>query len=371
VEVDFEFSSEQEELRATVRRFLDDRAPVDVVRHLIEDANVPAGDLWLTLGEMGVLGLLVPASAGGAGMGMLEAGVVLEEMGRSVYPGPFLSSAVGAVTAVTLAGTANDRHDLLPGLADGTTVGTVGIYEPGARYRWDAPSTTAERGPRGWSVTGRKTFVPDALGADLLIIAARDDQGIGLFVIDRDAEGLEVTQQQTVDDTRRFGAVALSGAPAHRLGTQDATDALAELIDRLLVAYVVDGVGAADAALAMSVSYAGQREQFGQPIGAFQAVGHLCADMLTDVELSRAGAYYALWAADHEGAAERHRAATMAKAFASDALVRVSANAIQVHGGIGFTWEHDVHLLHKRLMTVQQVLGGAAEHLDELADIVV
>jgi alkylation response protein AidB-like acyl-CoA dehydrogenase len=175
-----------------------------------------------------------------------------------------------------------------------------------------------------------------------------------------------------VDGTRKAATVTFTEAPARLLGRPgaEAADAMAGVIDRLLVGLVTDGVGAAEAVLELTVAYAKERVQFDKPIGAFQSVQHLCADMLQSLELARAGAYYALWAADGAAPGERHRAATMAKAFASDALFRVGAAAIQVFGGIGFTWEHDAHLFYKRLLTLQGAYGGATEHLEELAAIV-
>jgi alkylation response protein AidB-like acyl-CoA dehydrogenase len=189
-------------------------------------------------------------------------------------------------------------------------------------------------------------------------------------VIDRGAAGLDVVATPTVDGTRKFASVALADTPARRLGTGDATDAVAETVDRLVVAAVVDGVGAASRALEMAVEYAKERRQFDRPVGSFQAVQHLCADMLRAVELARAGAYYACWAADAADAAERHRAATIAPAFAADELYGVGASLIQVHGGIGFTWEHDAHLYYKRLLTLKELAGGTPRQLEELASLI-
>jgi alkylation response protein AidB-like acyl-CoA dehydrogenase len=191
-----------------------------------------------------------------------------------------------------------------------------------------------------------------------------------VFVVERGAAGVRVTARPTVDGTRKEGDVELAGAPARRLGAGDATPAVGETRDRLAVADVVDGVGAAARALEMSVEHAKQRRQFDRPVGSFQAVQHLCADMLRAVELARAGASYACWALDVAAPAERHRAATLARAFAADELYRVGASAIQVHGGVGFTWEHDVHLYYKRLLTLQHRGGGATDHLEELASLV-
>jgi alkylation response protein AidB-like acyl-CoA dehydrogenase len=203
-----------------------------------------------------------------------------------------------------------------------------------------------------------------------LLVTAHDDEGLGVYGVDTGDAGVGIVPTASVDGTRKEGTVSLDGARGWRLGSGDTTGAVAEAVDRLATAAVVDGVGAAARALELAVDYAKQRVQFDHPIGSFQAVQHLCADMLRAVELARAGAYYACWAADAADARERHRAATMAKAFASDELYRVGASAVQVFGGIGFTWEHDIHLFLKRLMSLQRIGGGSDEHLDELAALV-
>ena len=213
--------------------------------------------------------------------------------------------------------------------------------------------------------------MPDAVAADSIVVTAASPQGeLGAFVVVRDAPGLAIAATPTVDGTRKFAAITLTEVPARRLGTGDATDAIAETVDRLGIAAVVDGVGAASRALEMAIEYAKERRQFNRPIGSFQAVQHLCADMLRAVELARAGAYYACWAADAADPAERHRAATIAQAFAADELYTVGASLIQVHGGIGFTWEHDAHLYYKRLLTLKELAGGSPGQLEELASLV-
>ena len=329
--MDFEFSPEQNAVRETIRRFLADKAPIAYVREMYDDERGTADAVWKGLAALGVTGLLVPEADGGAGMGMVDMGVVLLEMGRALHPGPFLSSAVGAASALTSAG----ARDLLPAIADGSLVATVA--------RGDGLS-----------------FVPDAAAADLILVAFGDE----LVAVERDA--CDVRPVATVDGSRKFGRVSFDRSAARSVGAVD----LAEVDDRLTTALVVDGVGAAERATELAVAYAKERVQFDKPIGSFQAVQHLCADMLQAVEMARAGAYYALWACDGADAGERHRAATMAKAFASEALFRVGANAVQVFGGIGFTWEHDVHLFYKRLLTLQQAYGDAADQLEELASLV-
>jgi acyl-CoA dehydrogenase len=370
--MDFERSEDQELLAETVSRFLADRAPIlPYVRELLASDIGTTAEVWAGLGELGVLGLLVPEEHGGAGMGMVDVSVVLEALGRGVHPGPYLSSAVGAVSLVTIAGSDDDQRALLPGLATGEIVGTVATWEPGPRARWREPQTTAAPAGEGWQLDGTKVHVPDAVGADLLLVIARPPEGgCGVFAVTPGADGLTVAATPTVDGTRKEATVELVGVVARRLGDGDATDAVAETLDRLGVGMVVDGVGAAQRAMELAVEYAKERRQFDAPIGTFQAVQHLCADMLRAVELARAAGYYACWACDAADSGERHRAATMAQAFAADSLYEVGANAIQVFGGVGFTWEHDIHLFYKRLLTLQHFAGGTVDQLEELASIV-
>jgi alkylation response protein AidB-like acyl-CoA dehydrogenase len=362
--LDFEFSEDQELLRASVRRFLAEQAPIAYVRALLDDERGATEDVWDGLAELGATGLLVPEAHGGAGGGMVDMAVVLEELGRAVHPGPFASSAVGATSIVHLAGSDDDCATLLPGLASGEIIGTVALGEPAAR---------ATGGSGEWALTGELAHVPDGAGADIIVVSATTADGeLGVFVVDRSGAGVTVTPTPTVDGTRKLATVSLADAPARRLGVGagDSTDAVAETLDRVVVAAVVDGVGAASRALEMAVDYAKERRQFDRPIGSFQAVQHVCADMLRAVELARAGAYYACWAADAADAPERHRAATMAQAFAADELYGVGASLIQVHGGIGFTWEHDAHLYYKRLLTLKELAGGTPRQLEELAALI-
>jgi len=394
--MDFEFSTEQEQLRDSVRRFLADRTPITpYVRAQYDAPRVPAApddDVWRAFAGLGVLALLVPEAHGGAGMGMVDAAVVLEELGRAVSPFPYVSSAIGAVSLVVDAGSSREHAFLLPGLAEGSTIGAVAPYEPHRRLRWDAPTTRATRDGEQWRLGGTKVHVADGAAATLLLVSAAtddDDDGVGVFAAEGGSDGVAVEATPTVDGSRKEATVVLDGARAWRLGEGDASAAIARAIDRMAVAYVVDGAGAAARALELAIEYAKERVQFDRPIGSFQAVQHLCADMLRVVELGRAAGYYACWACDNEtqpgadgrggegrnrpeGTAppeESHRAATMAKAYASDAYAQLGGSAIQVFGGIGFTWEHDIHLFYKRLLTASVALGGADDHLEELASI--
>ncbi len=362
--MDFEFTSEEEQLRASVARFLVERAPTSYVRSMLDDPVGTTAEVWRGLCDIGATGLLAPGHRGGAGMGMTAMGVVLEELGRAVHPGPFLASAVGAVSALS----AIDAEDpLLVALADGSHIATLALWDDLRGWQWRKPTTVA----RGARLTGDKFRVPDAIGADTLLVTASDGDDLGLYAVERGAPGVTVTACETPDGTRKAASVALRDVAGRRVGGDDATAGMATVVDRLLIAHVVDGVGAASAALALAVEYAKQRRQFGRPIGSFQAIQHLCADMLQALELGRAGAYYALWAADNADPVEVHRAATMAMAFASDRFFRIGADTIQIFGGVGFTWEHDAHLYYKRLLSLEHVHGGTGEHLDELAALVV
>lgn len=355
--MDADFSAEQEQLRESVRRFLAEQAPLSFVRERWDDPRGSSDAVWKGLSELGLVGLLVPEAQGGAGGSFQDMGVVLEEMGRVVHPGPFLASAVGAVSAAVALG----ADDLLPALADGSCVGTVALAEPGVRFPdWMYPGTRVEDG----RLCGEKCFVPDGSSAQLFFVTA----GGSVYAVEAGAPGLQLEPVATVDGTRRFATLRLAETPARELGP---VAALAPAVDRMLVALAMDGLGAAEAALDLAVAYARERVQFDRPIGAFQAVAHLCADMLHEVELGRAGIHYALWAADHAAPDERHRAAVMAKAWAASRFPRVGASAVQVFGGAGYSWEFDVHLFYKRLLSVQQHGGGAEEWLEELASLVV
>jgi alkylation response protein AidB-like acyl-CoA dehydrogenase len=380
--VDFEFSDDQEQLRDSVRRFLAARAPVaGYVRPLLDDATNRSPEVWNGLAELGVVGLLVPeehggsAGVGASGTGMVDVAVVLEEMGRVVHPGPYLASAIGAVTLVGEAGAARDRALLLSGLATGSVVGTVALLEPGRRFEIDTPTTTAKRLGDGWVLDGVKVHVPEAVGSDVVLVTASVAGATGtvVFAVQTGSGGVTVEPVKTIDGTRKLATITLDGAPGWRLGddtTGDGSEAVALTVDRLAVAAVIDGVGAAARALELAVEYAKERVAFDKPIGSFQAIQHLCADMLRAVELGRAAGYYACWAADDADPVEAHRAATMAKAFASDAFPQLGGSAIQVFGGIGFTWEHDIHLYYKRLLSLAYTLGSSDDALEELAAVV-
>ncbi|MER6957204.1 MULTISPECIES: acyl-CoA dehydrogenase family protein [unclassified Streptomyces] len=366
--MDFAFSDEQEELRRTVRAFLADTSPETEVRRLMETPEGFDRALWRRLGsELGVLGLAVPEEYGGAGCGPVEVGVVLEETGRALLCAPFLSSAVLATTALLVSDDEEARKRLLPGLVAGESVATLALTEDSAR--WDAAGIglTARATGGSWLLTGHKTFVLDGACADVVLTVARTEDGIGVFLVDGDAAGLNRAPLPTLDPTRRQARLDYDGVRATRLRTHgDGWDLVSQVLDRAAVALAAEQVGVASRALDMAVEYAKVRHQFGRPIGSFQAVKHLLADVLLEVESARAAAHYALLAAEGESP-ELPAVASLAKAFCSDACLTATRENIQVHGGIGFTWEHPAQLYLKRAKTSQLLFGDPAYHRELLA----
>jgi acyl-CoA dehydrogenase len=353
--MNLELTDEQVALRDTTRRFLADKAPISGhVRELLDDPAGVHDAVWRGLADLGTTGLLVPEEHGGAGMTMVEAGVVAEELGAALHPGPWLSTAVAAPRTLTRLCDNGSAATLLAGIADGSTIATVSFPDFGNVAAGD-----------GIALRGELVEVSDAAAADILLVFAEDSKGIGLFAVATDSPGFSARPARGIDQTRKQFRVQLDGAPAQRLATVAPADVSA-VIDDLLIATAADALGAARAVMDLAVEYAKVRKQFGQVIGSFQAVQHLCVDMYETVELARSGVIHALWAADAEvGSDERHLAALRAKAFAGR-LATVGDTAIQVFGGIGYTWEHDAHLYLKRLLSWSTLLGGPDRYLVEI-----
>jgi alkylation response protein AidB-like acyl-CoA dehydrogenase len=355
-QLNLELTDEQLALRDIVRRFLAERASVAThVRPLLDEPTGTTDDIWGGLAALGATGVLVDEQHGGAGMTMVEAGVVAEQLGAALHPGPWLSSAVAAPRALTRFG-ADGAGDLMAGLADGTMIATVGPLS--------GPRPRAEQVNEGLVVSGELTALPDSAAANVMLILAEDAEGTGLFAIDPASDRVTLALRTHVDPTRKLFDVGLDAARAQRLA-RASEDAITALVDDVLIANAADAVGAAQAVMDLAVEYAKVRRQFGQPIGSFQAIQHLCVDMYETVELARSGVLHALWAADSADSAERHLAALRAKAFAGR-LATVGDTAIQVFGGIGFTWEHDAHLYLKRLLGWSAFLGGPDQYLESV-----
>jgi alkylation response protein AidB-like acyl-CoA dehydrogenase len=290
-------------------------------------------------------------------------------MGRALLCAPYFSSIVLAATALLQSGDEAAQKDLLPGIADGSTIATLAWVENADSWDASGITTTATRSGDGYTLDGRKTLVLDGHIANLLLVVANTDNGPSLFAVEADAIGLTRRSLETLDMTRKLAALELSGTPARLIGDEGAA---ARILDKTLqhaiVALSAEQVGAAQRCLDMSVDYAKLRVQFGRPIGSFQAIKHKCADMLLEVESAKSAAYYAAWAiADDTD--EVPVVASLAKAYCSDAFASAATETIQIHGGIGFTWEHDAHLYYRRAKSTEQFLGSPAEHRDVLAGL--
>ncbi|MEW6471885.1 MAG: acyl-CoA dehydrogenase family protein [Actinomycetota bacterium] len=372
--MNFAFSEEQEELRRSVRRFLEDKSPSAEVRRLMETTEGYDPKVWAQMAnELGLQSLHIPEAYGGQGFSFVELVVVLEEMGRALLCAPYFSSVCLAANAIMNAGTEEQKQALLPGIAAGETIATLAFTEPSGK--WDANGITMEAasdGSGGYTLSGTKMFVLDGHTANLLVVAARSagsggTEGISFFTVEGDAPGLTRTALPTMDQTRKQAKLEFSNVPAQLLGEEGAGwAALSKTLDQAAVCLAAEQVGGAQKCLDMSVEYAKVRIQFGRPIGSFQAIKHKCADMLLEVESSKSAAYYAGWAAAEDND-ELPVVASLAKSYCSEAYFHAAAENIQIHGGIGFTWEHDAHLYFKRAKSSEILFGDPTYHRELLA----
>jgi alkylation response protein AidB-like acyl-CoA dehydrogenase len=367
--VNLTLSEEQEELRASVRRFLADKAPSEAVRRWAESEKGYDTALWQQMaGQLGLQGIAVPEEHGGAGFGPVELGIVLEELGRSLLPSPFFATVALAGQALTASRDLEAQARWLPGIAEGSLTATVALSE-GRGASLDAVTTQAVLDDGGWRLTGTKMFVVDGDAADLLLVVARADDGLGLFAMDGTAAGVTRTRLDALDLTRRLGRIELADAPATRVGPElDATEFLQKALDLSVVALAHEQVGGASACLDAAVEYAKIRVQFNRPIGSFQAIKHKCADLLLEVEAARSAAYSAAWNAA-EDPAELPISAALAGSYCAEAYTHAAKENIQIHGGIGFTWEHDAHLYLKRAKSSELLFGAPRQHRARLADL--
>jgi alkylation response protein AidB-like acyl-CoA dehydrogenase len=366
--VNFAFSEEQEELRKSVRRFLETKSASEDVRRLMETEEGYDPEIWSQMGQqLGLQGLAIPEEYGGSGYGYVELIVVLEEMGRALLCAPYFSTIALAANAILTSGDDSAKKELLPGIASGETIATLAFTEDSGRWDEEGITMEATKSGDGYALTGSKMFVIDGTTANLLIVAARSGGGVSLFAVDGDASGLTRTSLQTMDQTRKQAKVDFANTPARLIGSEGQGWAtLSKTLDLAAVALAAEQVGGAQKCLEMSVEYAKVRVQFGRPIGSFQAIKHKCADMLLETESAKSAAYYAGWAAA-EDSDELPVVASLAKAYCSDAYFHAAAENIQIHGGIGFTWEHDAHLYFKRAKSSELLLGDPTYHRELLA----
>ena len=361
---DFAFSEEQDALRATVRRFCDERSASAEVRRLMDTTEGFDPDVWKQLGaELGLTGIHIPDEFGGSGFTFVELGIVLEEMGRALLCAPFFSSICLGANAILNAGTDDQRQELLPGIASGEVRATLAFTEPSGDWTLDGITLRAE----GGKLTGTKTYVLDGHTADLIVVAAREGDGISFFTVPGDAGGLTRTALGTLDMTRKQAELVFDGVQASPLGESGAgADALRKTLEQAAVCLASECVGGSEKTMDMAVQYAKDRYQFGRPIGSFQAIKHKCADMLLRLESAKSAAYYAAWAATEDNE-ELSVAASLAKAYCTESYFANSRENIQVHGGIGFTYEHDAHLYYRRAKTCELFLGDPTYHRELIA----
>jgi alkylation response protein AidB-like acyl-CoA dehydrogenase len=371
--MDFAFSEEQEMLRRSAHDFLAKECGPKVVRKLMDAADAHDPALWKKMAGLGWTALGIPEQYGGAGS-FLDLIVVLEECGRALLPGPFFATMGLAVPALIEAGTEAQKKEALAAIAEGKARATLALTEPSGR--WDAGGVTLAAKPAGggWKLDGVKLFVPDAEGADYTVVAARTrgegEEGISLFLIKGLPNGMSVTPLKTLDMTRRWNEIRFDGVELEADALMGAQHRgwvpLKRALEWGTAALCAEMIGGTQKVLEDSTEYAKTRHQFGKPIGIYQAISHKLADMLVLSESGRSATYYAAWAVDAD-APDRALASSMAKAYVSDAYRKVAGDGIQVHGGIGFTWEHDMHLYFKRAKASEVTLGDATYHRELVA----
>ena len=359
--MDFGLSEDQVLLKDTIRRYVETECPTSRVRTIMESETGHDAALWNGLADLGVAGLLVPVEHGGSGLQLLDVALAAEELGRACTPGPFLACAM-ASAALLASDDAGAQARWLPRIAAGSVVATVAICE--GIDEWDAGSMKTRA--RDGKVDGEKALVPYAAIADMILVAATDDAGPGLWLVERDAPGLTVTPVNGTDMTRRVATVQLQGTPAIKVASGRVAADRAR--DAGLVLLAADACGGSRRCLDMTAQYSLTREQFGQPIGAFQAVKHQLADLAMEIEPSISLWWYAAHAYDDiPEQAERH--AALAKAHLTDLYDRATRVATELHGGIGFTWEFDLHLWFRRAVFDRAFLGDAMSHRRRAAEL--
>ncbi len=357
--MNFEFTDDQQAIKRTARDFLAARYKLELVRELAGDERGFTDEQWRALVELGWSGVMVPEQYGGLGLGAVELVVIAEELGYALAPSPLLSD-IWAARLLQAGGSEEQRARWLEPLAAGSARGTVAVWDEHSGWSPDHSEAEASAG----TLSATKVAVPDAGAADFVIVAGADGAH---YLVQTDAAGVEITPEPGLDPTRKLSRVELRDASVEPLTSGDAAD-VALAYATIVTSLAAENVGVAQRAMEMAVEYAKDRKQFDRPIGAYQAVSHRCAQMLLETEGARSVTYWAAWALDHEPETAA-RAASMAKAYAGDAGFRVAASAIQVHGGIGFTWEHDLHFFLKRAKANAHAFGDGRWHRDRVAEL--
>ncbi|CAL9322278.1 acyl-CoA dehydrogenase family protein [Streptomyces sp. SudanB182_2057] len=363
------FSDDHEQLRAAVRRFLADKSPETEVRRLMEQTEGFDRAVWRQMAEqLELMALIIPGEYGGAGHSYAELSVVLDEMGRVLLCAPYFATVALAANLLLASRDEPAKEEYLPGIASGRTIATVALAERQGDWGESGIALEATRTPDGgWRLSGEKRYVLDGHVADLVLVVARTRAGVSLFAVERGAVGLTAVPVATLDPTRKLARLSFDRVRARPVGADgEGWPAVARMLDLAAVALAAEQAGGAQRVLEMAVAYAGLRVQFGRPIGSFQAIKHKCADMLLEVESARAAAYHAGWAVAEDDD-EVPVLASLAKSCCSEAYFHAAAENIQIHGGIGFTWEHPAHLYFRRAKSSELLFGDAAHHRELLA----
>ena len=362
--MEFAFTEEQEAFRDNVKRFAEEKSTSEDVRRLMETEEGYDESTWDILSkELAVTGLIIPEEFGGSGFGATELGIVMQQFGRSLICVPFFSSSVMAASALILNGSENDKNKWLPAIAAGGAKGTLCVSERCGSWDESAIQTTASKNGDQYLLNGEKHFVLDAHVSDFLIVASRLDNRTALFTLDPKDDRVQIKLEQGMDQTRKICTVTMKGAPAQVL-TADKPAALEEIFNRSIVALSHEMIGGAQQLLDSAIEYTKLRVQFGRSISSFQAIKHRLADLLLEVELAKSACYHAAYAIDEQQ--NSSEAASHAKAQASEAYLNSAIQCIQLHGGVGFTWENDTHLWFKRAKSSEVFLGSPHEHRERM-----
>jgi alkylation response protein AidB-like acyl-CoA dehydrogenase len=368
--VDLTVTEEQEMLRTTVRRLLAEHAPLDRLRSVADGEQGPDPALWKRLIELGLPALAVPVEHGGLGQGAADVAIVAEEMGRALGLAPLLSAVALATPALLASGDEAVCHEVLPLVASGEAIVVLASTEADGRWAPEAPTTTATSGGGGWVLSGRKCFVVDGAGADLVLVLAATPAGSGLFLVDAHGEGVDRREMRLLDPSRPVAEVKLTDAPARLVGSEGGGPGIMDRVtSTVALVTAAEAVGGMRACLDLSVEHAKQRVQFGRPIGSFQAIAHTCVDMLQRVEFAASAVQYAAAARD-QVAPDADLATRVAAAYCSRGFHWVTKETIQVHGGLGFTWDHDAHLFYRRARSAEQLFTRRSDHVDAVTRLV-
>jgi alkylation response protein AidB-like acyl-CoA dehydrogenase len=357
--MEFGLNESQQLLKDNARKFFAGECPMAEVRRMMETDTAYDLALWAKMVEQGYTGIIFPEEYGGVDLGIVEFILLMEEAGRALVPGPFFATVALAGPLIDALANPDQKKKYLGPICAGEARSTVAILEAGASWN----SADVQIASANGKLTGEKLFVPDALVADSILVVARD----GVFAVDAKAPGITIQRMEAMDLTRRLYAVRFSGTPAEKLGS---TTGVARAFDVAATALAAEMVGGMQRTLDVTVEYAKTRKQFGKPIGMFQAVQHQCADMYLETESARSATYYAAWALE-ENAPDAAVAVSIAKMYASDAARTVGNRGIQIHGGMGFTWENDLHLYYRRAKASETAFGDSTYHRERIARLVI